>query len=286
MNIREEIEEKGYCVVPNVLTDEEHENAYNLFHSWKNTIDNHDYIHNAVDPHGIYKHHQVGHTEHAWFIRTRPAIQNVFKDLWQTDELIVSFDGCCYIPKNCSKKDKNWTHSDQAPLTDGFQCIQGFVSLTDNKERTFVVYEGSHKIHKQYFKDLKIQNNKNWNRIPDNEIDNLSHMRKALHVPAKSLVLWDSRTFHQNRYGKPLSEERIVQYVCYLPKSHEKNTPKMQEKRMKYFKELRTTSHWPAPIRVNALQPRTFGNENNKIDYSNLAPPNLEYLQEKIYELI
>ena len=32
----------------------------------------------------------------------------------------------------------------------------------------------------------------------------------VLNIPAGSLVLWDSRTFHQNQYGKPNSEERIV----------------------------------------------------------------------------
>ena len=161
LNIRQELEEKGYCIVPNVLTDQECENAYNMFHEWKTTIPDHDYIHNSVDPHGIYKHHQVGHTKHAWYIRTRPSVQNVFKNIWRTQELIVSFDGCCYIPKTSNKKDKNWTHSDQAPLTEGLQCIQGFVSLTSNKERTFVVYEGTHKIHNQFFKDRNIQNKKN-----------------------------------------------------------------------------------------------------------------------------
>ena len=35
---------------------------------------------------------------------------------------------------------------------------------------------------------------------------------------AGSLVLWDSRTFHQNQYGVQDEGERIVQYVCYMPR--------------------------------------------------------------------
>lgn len=285
-NIREELDTKGFCIIPDVLTQEQISHAYNLFHDWKKTIPNHDYIHNNANPHGIYKYHQAGHTEHAWFIRTRPNVQNVFKNLWNTNELIVSFDGCCYIPKNLKKKDKIWTHSDQAPNSQGLQCIQGFVSLTDNRERTFVAYEGSHKIHFQYFKDKNIQNNKNWNLIPREDVENFSHLKRVLHVPAGALVLWDSRTFHQNQYGTPLSEERVVQYVCFLPKNHPKNTKNMQNKRAKYFETLRTTSHWPAPIKVNGLQPRSYGNDALNIDYSQLNPPNLTHLHEEIQKLL
>ena len=32
-----------------------------------------------VDPHGIYKFHEVGHQEHAWFIRTRPECSKIFQ---------------------------------------------------------------------------------------------------------------------------------------------------------------------------------------------------------------
>ena len=256
-SIRRQIEEHGYCVVENVISEEECENAYNMFHEWKNTISDHDYIHNSVDPHGIYKYHQVGHTKHAWYIRTRPSVQAVFKELWNTQELIVSFDGCCYISKNSNKKDKNWTHSDQAPTKEGLQCIQGFVALTSNKERTFVVYEGTHNIHHKFFEDRNIKNSKNWNRIPDQDIKNMEHLKRVLNVPARSLVLWDSRTFHQNQYGKPYSEERIVQYVCYLPKIILKIIQN-DEKRLNYYKDKRTTSHWPVPVRVTTSYPNIW----------------------------
>ena len=59
--------------------------------------------------------------------------------------------------KNLNKKDKNWTHSDQAPTTHGLQCVQGFVALTDNKERTFVVYEGTHKFINSFSKKETLQ---------------------------------------------------------------------------------------------------------------------------------
>ena len=74
----------------------------------------------------------------------------------------------------------------------------------------------------------------------------------------------------------PNSEERIVQYVCYLPKNVKENNSNMQKKREKYFLERRTTSHWPYPLNVNGLQPQTYGDDSNLIDYSILPKPNLD----------
>jgi hypothetical protein len=66
--------------------------------------------------------------------------------------------------------------------------------------------------------------------------------------------LWDSRTFHQNQYGT-LPEERLVQYVCFLPRNHPSNTAGMQRTRQKYFEKRRTTSHWPYPLSVVSQHP-------------------------------
>ena len=99
-------------------------------------------------------------------------------------------------------------------------------------------------LHEQYFKDRNIESDNNWQILEKEYVDSISHLKKVLEVPAGALVLWDSRTFHQNQYGKPESEERIVQYVCYFSKDHNKNTLYNQNKRRKYFNERRTTSHW------------------------------------------
>ena len=113
--------------------------------------------------------------------------------------------------------------------------------------------------------------------------------KKVLDVKAGSLVLWDSRTFHQNQYGpidSSRKEERIVQYVCFLPDNHIKNTTSMKTKRLKYFNERRTTSHWPAPISVNGLQPQVYGDNSKLINYNDLVPPNLDDLTDEIMKLL
>ena len=241
-------------------------------------------MHSKISPHGIIKFHEVGHQRHAWYIRTRPNVSNVFKNIWNTEDVVVSYDGCCYIPANCKKKDKTWTHTDQAPTKKGLKCIQGFVALTSNSDRTLVVYEGSHKLHEEYAKEYNLTSTKDWLLIEQQYLDKISDKRKVLNIKAGSLVLWDSRTFHQNQYGINSNEERIVQYVSFLPRSN--LSKKMLEKRQKYFADKRTTSHWAYPVKVNGLQPQNYGDATLKINYSELVEPKLEDMIEEITKLI
>ena len=284
--IKSELETKGYVIIPDVLNQSEIDEYKTGHQKWRDSISNHDKLHNSVDPHGIYKFWEVGQQRHSWLIRTNPKVQDIFKYLWNCEKLITSFDGSCYISKDTTKIDKLWTHTDQAPNREGLECYQGLVALTSNKERSLVVYENSHLIHHIHFKSKGISSSKNWQLIDKETIDSMSSLKKVLNVPAGALVLWDSRTFHQNQYGAPNSEERLVQYVCYLPESHKKNTQSMKTKRLKYFYDRRTTSHWPTPISVNGLQPQTYGDHTKIIDYTKLNPPQLEDLEQKIMELL
>lgn len=279
-----ELKEKGYCVIPDVLSQEEILIATESFKKWYNRTPNLKLFHEKMDPHGIFKHHEVGHQYFAWYLRTRPQIINIFQQIWETKELVVSFDGCCYIPEGLNKKDNIWTHTDQASNNSELTCYQAFVSLTSNEKTTLIVYEGSHLLHQDYFSD-KPKSSTNWNFIDHETLDKIKDSKKILKVSSGSLVIWDSRTFHQNCYGNP-SEERLVQYLSYLPKQSSKNTQAMQAKRLKYFTERRTTSHWAYPIRVNSLQPQTYGDKSKLIDYSALEEPNLENLLESIKILI
>ncbi len=150
-------------------------------------------------------------------------------------------------------------------------------------DRSLVVYEGSHLLHEKYAEEKNLTSSKNWLLIDPDYLAKHENKRRVLNVKAGSLVLWDSRTFHQNQYGD-CNEERIVQYVCFLPRLG--LSPKMQAKRIKYFNERRTTSHWPYPLKVNGLQPQTYGKKELKIDYSALKPPDLEDLLPEIHKIL
>ena len=281
--VKNDLSKNGYCIVRNVLNNEETKYCVELFENWLKNIHNHDDYYDSFTENGIYKYHQAGHSNHAWFVRTHPNVQKVFKFLWDTDDLIVSFDGCCYIPKTCEKKTRHWTHTDQAPNSKGFKCIQSFISFTENQERTLVVYEGSHLLHEEYFKERKIESDVNWQIIDYKYTKLLENKKRVLHVKPGDLVLWDSRTFHQSQYGEPNSELRMIQYVCFFPKNHIDNTIEEQEKRKRYLETRRTTTHWPAPIHVIKLQPMK---SDVSINYNNIVKTDLSLFQKDIQKII
>ena len=134
--IKKELEEKGYVVIPKVLSQEQIIEYRAEFDKWYNSIPNLKKLHNIIDPHGIFKYHEAGHQYMAWACRTNPKIIEIFKYLWNTNELVVSFDGTCYLSKEVSKKDNYWTHTDQSSIMEGLHCYQGLVALTSNKERS------------------------------------------------------------------------------------------------------------------------------------------------------
>ena len=288
---KEELRTKGYTVINNVLDEEEINEYKSEFVKWLNSVDGLREVHNLIDFNGIFKHHEVGNQRFAWLVRTNPKIINIFKELWGTDELVTSFDGCCYYPKDYVGQERYWTHSDQSSRKKGVYCYQSFVSLTSNSERTLQVYEGTHLCHEKYFETMNIDEPRDWNIIDQDYIKQYEDKKRVLNVKAGDLVVWESRTFHQNLCGSTdCNEERLIQYLCYLPKEREGNTEREQRYRKRYFETRRTTSHWPYPMNVVPLQPNVYNyyNEGNEIyiNYEYLPKPELDDLMEKIEVLL
>ena len=283
-----EIYEKGYTVIPNVLNNDEILEYIREFNKWMDSFENSDKLHNILHHHGIFKYFDVGHQRFAWLIRTNPKVQNIFKRIWNTDEIVTSFDGCCYYPQDYNRENQYWIHSDQSCLKKGLRCIQSFVSLTKNKEKTFMVYENSHKLHQDYGNKYNITNPSDWNPIAEEYVYRIKDSLKILEVDAGSMVLWDSRTFHQNTCGNPENrEDRLIQYICFLPKNVEANNKIEREKRRYYFENRYTTNHYPYPMGHISKQPYFYNvDEQYNIDYDKLKKPELDDLLEEIYKII
>lgn len=290
-NYIDELKLKGYTIIPNVLNENEISQYKNLFHEWIKKVPNLEFLHTVIDFNGIFKHHQVGHQRFAWQARTNPKIINIFQQLWNTNDLVTAFDGCCYYPEYTDDVERYWTHTDQSSRSQGLQCYQSFVSLTENKERTLIVYEGSHLLHEEYFKTMNIDEPRNWSVIDENYINTIQDKYRVLHIKPGDLVIWDSRTFHQNTPG-PIDccEERLVQYLCYLPKFNDNNTIKQQQMRRNFYNKMRTTSHWPYPINPVPEQPNLYNYYNPYdpiwIDYASLPKPDLHDMENEIENLL
>lgn len=298
LRIKGDLGRDGYAVVRGVLSEAEVAEYLGEMRAWQATIPNYDAVHRAVDPHGIHRFHYAGHTRAAWKIRLNMKLRQLFAELWDVEDaengLVVDFDGCCYIPPECKQVDSIWVHSDQSPKVEGVACYQAFAALTSNKKRTFVVYPGTHLEHRAYFESKGALTSGAWQQCDPTDIaDRFASRRTVVEVEAGDVVVWDSRTFHQNQYGAPpnvaggeVGEERAVQYVCYLPKAGAKNTGAMQAKRLAYYGERRTTSYCPYPIRANAMQPDARGSPEWPIDYGSMEMPELDDLDVEIRKLL
>jgi hypothetical protein len=122
-----DLEELGYCVVPNVLAVSEAEVLYErMWHefiekAWPSCrMDDRSNWKDAFPMHsraGIFAG-PAGQTQVMWDIRQDPRIVDVFAQVWNTSDLIVSMDGLSFMcpPEIREGSYKPWPHVDQAVL--------------------------------------------------------------------------------------------------------------------------------------------------------------------------
>jgi len=197
----------------------------------------------------------IGQSELLWFVRQNDNVINVFKNIWETDEVLCSFDGCgTFRPTHENEKwktNEGWWHIDQNPiLLPERACIQGFVSLTDQDKSTggFICKpEGL-----SMFLDTKASAEEgNFVKLnADAHKDILDCPSKFVECKAGDMVLWDSRVPHCNTpaliepkvtCGNELL--RLVTYICMTPKSLA--TPELLRLRKQAVLHGVTTNHWP-----------------------------------------
>jgi len=257
---------KGYVVIAGVLTQEEVKKATDLFWDYAENlykgnekIDRFDTTSWENWPGwketGVNPENGIGQSELLWYIRQNDNVINTFKDAWETDELLCSFDGCgTFRPIHEIKKWKTntgWWHIDQNPvLLKERACIQGFVSLTDQDPSTggFICKPEGLKM----FLDAKASADQgNFVKLmPDVHKEILDCPSKFVKCKAGDMVLWDSRLPHCNTpaFVEPKVTNgdellRLVAYVCMTPKSFA--TPELLNIRKQAVLHGVTTSHWP-----------------------------------------
>eukprot|EP00466_Bigelowiella_natans_P002039 jgi/Bigna1/90374/estExt_fgenesh1_pg.C_680075 len=154
---------------------------------------------------GIISRNGAGQSPFSWFVRSRGRVKQVFSSIWDTDDLIVSFDGFgVFRPwsyKKTWRTKGGWYHVDQNPVhKPGLHCVQGLVSLYDQNVSTggLTVIPGSQHEMPDFAKRHKyIQHYSDY--IPIAKHDQILKM-KAVMVSCRAgdLCLWDSRVVHCN----------------------------------------------------------------------------------------
>jgi hypothetical protein len=193
-------------------------------------------------------------------------VKKVYAHIWNTQQLLVSFDGCGifrdwrYNPT--WKTNGGWNHVDQNPkIKPDRCCIQGLFSLTDQNEKTggLIVYPRTH----LRFTELSdvTKNSRDGLMVPDTHsiMNQGKTLGKLVHCRAGDLILWDSRTVHCNSPAVAIEERnkdepvdfiRIVAYVSMSPSSfiHGQTLEEFQEKRKQMVENNCTLTHWSTEL--------------------------------------
>ena len=150
----------------------------------------------------LLQHWKVGHSELAWNVRQNPKVKEVFSKIWDTDDLIVSFDGASiYILDKPVRIQNSWFHVDQSYTRNNFECIQSWINAYDTNEgdATLVILENSHNFHKECRDEFNITDTKDWYKLTQENIafyENNNCLVKSIKCPKGYGVFWDSRTVH------------------------------------------------------------------------------------------
>lgn len=294
-----DLEEKGYAVVPGVFEPEFCDAIKAQLWDWvrrttQGRVKPSDpstwkTVNWIPHTHYIVQHYVMGHSKAVWAARKHPKAIEVFARLYGNDKLTVSYDGACLwpapegLPGDESginwTKDNIWLHVDQSLYLDGRRCIQGFANFEEADgqwDSTLKVIPGSHKIHEKLVSKHGIRpemggkqagkpDKNHWYKFTEEELERIygkDFREKVVRVsaPKGSIVLWDSRTVHQNCppiKGRPIARDRAIVYLCYGPADWMSDA-EVKNKAQRAIEE-RMSSHWPWQTKLFGKSPRTYG---------------------------
>ena len=236
-----------------------------------------------MEPSNIY------HAAPVW--RARQEVAPYFAHLYGDANLGTSFDRINIFPAPSAvggrvQRVGPWLHTDQTPLRNGRLCVQGFIDFlgTGADDAGLIVADKSHlQHHDLLYKTWRIKEAKNWYKFTDDQRAYIeAHFElKKVHCPPRSLVLWDSRTFHQNTPPLANGHERFVIYVCMQPWAHLGSAKKIEAakaKKRQAYAGQRGTSHWPLFNTLFSRFARSFGQPipDYKTDAATIQQPALD----------
>lgn len=265
------LDTEGFAVVAGVASPDELERAHHLL--WEFLEDSTPWRRDSpgtwsdegigaigMSHNGIVNGAGVGQSDFLWSVRTLPKVRRAFERIWDTTDLLVSFDGAnVFRPwhHGFRKTLCGWWHVDQGGAKVGRHAVQGLVSLFDGDGTTggLTVVPGSHLRHREVVEDQANPSVDFCSVQPyQSVLQELPHRLVACR--AGDLVLWDSRTVHANSpaVAPPTAPGdrllRAAAYVCMTPKRCA--TAEVRQQRRIAFEHGFSTSHWPHELRLGS----------------------------------
>jgi hypothetical protein len=246
--IQNKLNEYGICYVPDILTNEEKFNMISgTWDFFEHVTKNEDHPINRGNPESwttfdifnpglgmMYHAWNIGHAQYLWDLRQNKKIIDVFKHLYNVsrEELLVSFDGMAFLfpPEqtnaNWHKEKDCHLHLDQRLSVTKQSGFQSFVTAYDVEEgdATIRFLEGSNKLTKEFVKKFGEFTGGDWVVFQPKHLEYFRERCEEvfLRCPAKSLVIWDSRTVHcgsNPRRTRKHANTRCISYLSYSPKA-------------------------------------------------------------------
>ncbi|KAI5477303.1 phytanoyl-CoA dioxygenase family protein [Pseudohyphozyma bogoriensis] len=263
-DFRDDLVRDGYAVVKGVVSPERAGMYVDEMQSW---LEGFGLGYKRDDPSTVREEclpvmHQKGllqaygatHESFTWGVRSEPGVIGVFEKLYQTEDLLVSFDAVNVSLAN--RKDlpeiKPWAHQDQDPERPGFRCVQGFVNLNPSGDNDggLMILKGGHKVSQEYHDAFRDEEREfRWtNEMYLFKDTGLAWLKERGYEWIKvncgpgDLVLWDSRAPHFNAAPKG-NTDRFVVYTCFMPVSTATREDLLQKQAL--FEAQDGHSHWP-----------------------------------------
>jgi ectoine hydroxylase-related dioxygenase (phytanoyl-CoA dioxygenase family) len=308
-NLKNTIMEYGVGIIPNVINSNECEQMKNgmwdflefTTQNFKTPIKRNDVnTHKAFNKlypidSMLVQNWGIGHAQFLWDLRQNTKIIDVFKELWDDNNLLVSFDGASFHFPNVPliSYDTPHLHSDQSYCRNDFECVQSWITAYDVSEgdATLTFLENSNKLHKAYGDYFNVTDESDYYEISNADGSGMKFYldtgckQKYIKCKAGDMVFWDSRTVHSG--SLPLKESqhdntRCVAYLCYMPKKL--ITPDNLEKKQLAFLDLMSTCHWPHKPELFSELPYSFhyDTENNIHDTVQFDDPVLSKVGKKL----
>ncbi|KAL3445281.1 hypothetical protein BJX65DRAFT_309995 [Aspergillus insuetus] len=216
-----------------------------------------------INEKGMCLGYGVSHESFTWAVRQEPGVIEAFEKVYDTKDLIVSFDSInISFPRRTDiKPNKPWPHQDQDPERPGFRCLQGLVNLLPNgsKDGGLIVCQGAHLLSEEFHEAFKNEEDKifawtkEWYGFTEAGLkwleDKGCQWVKVTADPG-DLILWDSRTPHYNVSCEGDSP-RLCVYTCYMPVADV--TQEELKRKQVAFETTRMTTHWPNALHLVSL---------------------------------
>ncbi|KAH8879501.1 hypothetical protein GQ53DRAFT_854569 [Thozetella sp. PMI_491] len=217
----------------------------------------------VINEKGMIIGYGVAHENFTWAARQEPGVLEAFTKVYDTPDLIVSFDNVNMAFPN--RKDlppnKPWPHQDQDPARPGFRGMQGIINIFPNGDNDggLIICKGAHNLSVEFHEAFKNEPNpvyrwtSEWYGFTEEGLEWLKNKGCEwikVNTEPGDLILWDSRTPHYNL--SPTGENpRFCVYACYMPAA-EATQEQLLRKKMA-FETTQCTTHFPNALHVGGV---------------------------------